>query len=110
MEASQIAISRRLVELAMMYPPLKHYEAVKMNVEINLSHGVISGYTTNENARWEKNICMVCYHLSKWKGKAFQHTDMHTYTHKLIIFLIEGETIIFSMVTLGNGTKWRRLN
>lgn len=81
-----MAISRRLVELAMMYPPLKYYEAVKMNVEINLSHGVISGYTTNENARWEKKIYMVCYHLSKWKGKAFQHRHAHIHAQAYYFF------------------------
>lgn len=78
----------RLVELAMMYPPLKYQEAIKMSEEINLSHRMISGYTTNENPRSEKNIGMICYPLSKWKGKACQHihTHTHTYTHNLIIF------------------------
>lgn len=46
-----------------------------MNEKITLSHGVISGYTTLENARWEKNIGITCYDLPKGKEKACQHRD-----------------------------------
>ena len=51
LETSQMAINRRLIELAVMYHPLKYYESVKRNEEVNLHYGVISRYITNENAR-----------------------------------------------------------